>query len=287
MNKASRLVLIAAAAVLAAGCGSAKKAATTTPLGFPKIDQGGKIAVVAHRGFWKSDEAQGAQNSIAALKAAQDYGFWGIEFDIQLTSDQVVIVNHDNDIWIDGKGYRIWNTPYSTLVKKVLANGEHPSTIDQFLDQGAKCKTTMLVCEFKAQKDTTCENILIEKTVASLKEHKLFTPDRVMFISFSRHACDVVAAKYPQFVNQYLTGKDPDEIVGEGINGCDYHYSTFFAHPDWIQKCYNYGMTTNIWTVNDEADIKKSIDLGVQAITTNHPLLVRELLGDKEYKLTK
>lgn len=285
MKRASRIILIAAAALLAAGCGSSKKVVTANPGGFPKVDQGGKIAIVAHRGFWKSDEAKGAQNSIAALKAAQDYGFWGIEFDIQLTSDNVVIVNHDNDISIDGESYRIWTTPYSTLVKKVLSNGEHPSTIDQFLDQGAKCATTMLVCEFKTQKDTIAENILIEKTIASLKKHKIFSPDRVMFISFSRHACDVIAAQYPQFINQYLTGKDPDEIVDEGINGLDYHYSVFFEHNDWLDKAREYGMTTNIWTVDKANDIQKSIDLNVGAITTNQPLLVREMLGDKEFKL--
>ena len=43
-------------------------------------------------------------------------------------------------------------------------------------------------------------------------------------------------------------------------------------------------MSVNVWTVNKKEDIQKMIDLGVDCITTNEPLLVRELLGGKEKK---
>ena len=41
-------------------------------------------------------------------------------------------------------------------------------------------------------------------------------------------------------------------------------------------------MSVNVWTVNDREKIKKMADLGVDCITTNEPLLVREILGSKE-----
>lgn len=41
-------------------------------------------------------------------------------------------------------------------------------------------------------------------------------------------------------------------------------------------------MEVNAWTVNKKADIQKMIDLGVDCITTNEPLLVREMLGKRE-----
>ena len=43
-------------------------------------------------------------------------------------------------------------------------------------------------------------------------------------------------------------------------------------------------MSVNAWTVDDKANIQKMIDLGVDQITTNEPLVVRELLGKKEFK---
>lgn len=54
-------------------------------------------------------------------------------------------------------------------------------------------------------------------------------------------------------------------------------------HPEWIKEAHDNGMSVNVWTVNKTADLKKFIDLGVDAITTNEPLRLRKLLGDKEY----
>ena len=54
----------------------------------PKENQ---IAITAHRGFWDSAVARGAQNSIASLGSAQAIGVWGTEFDLQLTVDDILI----------------------------------------------------------------------------------------------------------------------------------------------------------------------------------------------------
>ena len=54
--------------------------------------------------------------------------------------------------------------------------------------------------------------------------------------------------------------------------------------PDYVQKAHDLGMSVNAWTVDNDADIKEMIKVGVDAITTNEPLKVRELLGDKEFK---
>ena len=78
-----------AAAVLAlAACSSAKKVSYNPETGFPVIDQKGDVAIVAHRGFWKSEQGGMSENSIASLKAAQDAGLWGSECDIHSSHKQ-------------------------------------------------------------------------------------------------------------------------------------------------------------------------------------------------------
>ena len=118
--------------------------------GFPELKQDGKIAIVAHRGFWNCEEAVYSQNTIASLRLAQEAGVWGSEFDVQLTADNVAIVNHDGNI----QGMRIADHTYAELVELTFPNGEHVSTIDEYLAQGAKCPTTVLVLELKAQMQT-------------------------------------------------------------------------------------------------------------------------------------
>ena len=285
MHLCTKISALAAVVLAVAGCSSAKKITYSPANGFPVIDQGGKVAIVAHRGFWKSEQGGMSENSIASLKAAQDAGLWGSECDIHITADDVVIVNHNNDI----EGKQIATHKFADFANDLLPNGERRPTLDEYLDQAAKCKTTKLIIELKKQPSEDREDMLVAKTVAALKVHKLYDPNRVLFISFSKYMCDVIARLCPEFINQYLSSdvvfdETPAKYADQGINGVDYYYKMFKAHPDWVKNAHERGMSVNAWTVNKEDDIKKMIEIGVDAITSNEPLLVRQLLGDKEYR---
>lgn len=240
-----------------------------------------KIAIAAHRGFWKCEAAGNSENSIASLREAQKAALWGSEFDVHLTADNKLLVNHDNTR--GGKEIELTKLSYFKTDEQCrLKNGEWPSTLDEYLKQGQASDKTMLVFELKPEKHRS-EDVLVRKSVRALKRHGLFDPSRVMFISFSKHMCDVIAKKYPAFTNQYLNGDiAPKDLKAQGINGIDYHYNVFYKHPEWVAEAHSLGMSVNVWTVNAEKDIKAMIDLGVDCITTNEPLLVREILGSKE-----
>ena len=75
-----------------------------------------QCGIVAHRGFWNCEEAGYAKNSIAALRCAQEQGFWGSEFDVNMTADSVLIVFHDSKI----KGKRIEKYPFEEAIKKYV-----------------------------------------------------------------------------------------------------------------------------------------------------------------------
>jgi glycerophosphoryl diester phosphodiesterase len=49
--------------------------------------------VVAHRGAWKQKDIP--ENSIASLKHAIELNCTGSEFDVRMTADDILIVNHD------------------------------------------------------------------------------------------------------------------------------------------------------------------------------------------------
>ena len=62
MNHFFRISAMAAIILVAAACSSTKKL-SYSPQGFPVIDQQGKVAIVAHRGFWNCEEAGYMENS--------------------------------------------------------------------------------------------------------------------------------------------------------------------------------------------------------------------------------
>lgn len=238
-----------------------------------------KIGIAAHRGFWKCVEAGNTQNSIASLREAQANGFWGSEVDVHLTSDNMVIVNHDNDI----QGIRIHNNTFDTFKDIILNNGEKIPTLDSYLKQAKKSRTTVLVLELKNSGSKERDRLLAEISIQKLKAHGLYKPERVIFISFSLDACEYIAKEAPEFTNQYLSGDlSPDQLKEKGINGFDYYYKTVFENPEWIKRAHELGMSVNVWTVNKKEDIEKCIEAGVDFITTDEPLLARELLGEKE-----
>lgn len=248
---------------------------------FPKIDQQGKIAIVAHRGFWNCEAAGFAQNSIASLKEAQDAGLWGSEFDVHITTDDVVLVFHDDRI----DGARIDTCESACFAEYRLPNGEKIPTLDEYLSQGEKCSSTVLVLELKKEITPEREDVLVDKCLESLKAHGLLDPSRVVFISFSKYMCDRIAREYPAFVNQYLD-KDytPEQLAADGINGFDYNQKVILQDSTLVARAHELGMSTNVWTVNSRKKIARMIEFGIDAITTNEPLLVREMLGEKEYK---
>lgn len=275
-----RLFVISACILALVSCGTAKKSATTGNTSFPVVKQDGKTAIAAHRGFWKCEEAVNSQNSIASLSLAQKNGFWGSECDIHLTSDGEIIVNHDHDI----DGLKISENTYADLCGHLLGNGEKRPTFDEYLTQTEKAPKTILVVEFKAQGSDAKDEELVQKTLVKLKEHKLYDPSRIAFISFSYYSCKRIAQLAPEFVNQYLEGDiAPADLAKAGINGIDYNYNVLFEHPEWVKKAHDLGMSVNVWTVNKTKDMKAFIEMGVDAITTNEPLKLREILAEKEY----
>ena len=113
------------------------------------------VAIVAHRGYWTAPGLNEAQNSVAALREAQDFGCWGSEFDVHLTADNIVVVNHDPT----REGKEIQTTAYKELRNLSLSNGEPLPTLCEYLAQGVVCEKTMLVLELKPQYSQEREDI--------------------------------------------------------------------------------------------------------------------------------
>jgi glycerophosphoryl diester phosphodiesterase len=80
----------------------------------------------------------------------------------------------------------------------------------------------------------------------------------------------------------YLNGDLAPEVLSMmKATGPDYNLNVFLKNPAWVKEAQDLGQKVNVWTVNRPEDIQKMIDLKVDYITTDEPLLVREML-DKQ-----
>ena len=226
--------------------------------------------VIAHRGFWKTEGS--AQNSIAALEKAAEEKLYGSEFDVQVTLDGKLIVNHDAKF----QGFVIAETPYKQLKKIRLQNGEKLPNLKKYLKKGKKLDI-QLILEIKSHKSKEVEDKMAADIVKMVK--KMGLEKQVEYIAFSLNVCEQLAKLTPESEIAYLNGDvTPAELKKKGINGIDYHYNVIEKHPEWVKEAHDLGMKVNVWTVNKEDMMKKLIDRKVDYITTDQPLETKKLL---------
>ena len=227
--------------------------------------------VVAHRGYWKTDGS--AQNSITALEKAAEIHCYGSEFDVNITADGVLVVNHDATI----NGLRIEEHPYADIKNTVLKNGETLPTLFQYLQRALTLPDLQLILEIKGHKIPENEDRAVDGVVTLLRNMGLL--DRTEFISFSMRVCERLHAQLPQAKVAYLNGTEsPLQIKERGLTGIDYHYDVFNKHPEWLDEAHQNGIEVNVWTVDSQELLERfAKDPRIDVITTNEPVNLQRI----------
>ncbi|MFC3415472.1 glycerophosphodiester phosphodiesterase [Algoriphagus hitonicola] len=235
-----------------------------------------KNKVIAHRGAWKAQSHP--QNSIASLKEAIRLGCEGTEFDVWMTADEVLVVNHDADF----EGLEIEHVSYKTLLTKKHPNGEKLPTLEEYLQEGMKQNKTKLILEFKPSDISVERSKKIGEAVVNMV-HQLQAQKWVDYITFSYEGGLKAIETDPDANVAYLTGdKSPVELKEAGFFGFDYNIRLLKLKSNWIKEAKELGLTTNAWTVNDPEDMKWLLDQGVDFITTDEPELLLELIKNNK-----
>lgn len=231
-----------------------------------------KNSVIAHRGAWK---AQGIpQNSLASLDEAVRLQCEGSEFDVWMTADGELVVNHDAEFL----EMPIETSTFKELRSKKLPNGEKIPTVKEYLKRGMKQSGTKLILEIKPSKiSVERSKELAAKCMELVKEMK--AEKWVDYITFSYDAGLKVIELDPNANVAYLNGeKSPAELKDAGFFGFDYNIRVVKAKPEWIKEAQELGLTVNVWTVNSREDMQWLLDQKVEFITTDEPELLFSLI---------
>lgn len=232
--------------------------------------------VIAHRGYW--DTAGSAQNSIAALRAAQAIGVYGSEFDVNMTADDSLIVVHGPK---HGVIEDVQNAPFDSICATALPNGERVPTLAEYLTTGKENPKVKLILEIKSHSTPERETFVVERILEAVKAAGV--ERQTEYIAFSLHVCREVVRLAPKAKVAYLEGdRTPEELYNMGIDGLDYPYELVLGNPEWVKQAHYWGLTANIWTVNDEDSMRKAIEQKINFITTDNPELLQQLLREQK-----
>lgn len=235
------------------------------------ISSWNKNQVIAHRGAFKKNNLP--ENSIASLKHAIALKCYGSEFDVHMTLDSILVVNHDHDFY----KLPIAKSTYKQLLEKKHPNGESIPTLEEYLKTGMKQKKTKLILEIKPS------NLGSERDIATTERSlqmvkKLKAEAWVDYISFGYDICTYIIKNMPGAHVSYLRGEvTPEQLKKDGFKGVDYHFSVYQQNPDYIERFKKLGISVNGWTANTPSEIGFLLANDAEFITTNEPELAFEM----------
>jgi glycerophosphoryl diester phosphodiesterase len=259
-----RVVVGAALLVLLASCATSKRPGERLTFALNPV--------VAHRGAFKAKALP--ENSVAALKEAIRLQCTGAEFDVRMTADDSLIINHDPHYG----GKEIEKTSFPELRTIPLSNGEVLPTLREYLKEGmANNRQTKLVLEVKPSGISKERGKGIAERAVRLVQELKAAP-YIVYISFDYDMLKKIIAVSPGAETQYLNGDvAPEQLRADGITGADYHFTVFKKRPEWIGQAKNNNIVLNAWTVNEKNDMQWLLSNGFQFITTNEPELLLSL----------
>ena len=244
--------------------------------------------IYAHRGA----SAYAPENTLEAFSLAAQMGADGVELDVHLTKDGEVVVAHDDEVDRVSNGTGLIRNMSLMELKKLCFNRTHPEfenvTIPTLKEVFDLLKPTGLHVNVEIKSDRLFFANMEEKCIKLAYEAGM--ADRVMYSSFDHLSLMRIKRIHPKIyvgllkahMPKELKPVDPWEIVHKmGFNAIHPHYSELLI-PGIMEKARAMGMDMNVWTVNEDMDIRLALHRRVNMLIgdrPDHAVEIRRRLG--------
>jgi glycerophosphoryl diester phosphodiesterase len=245
--------------------------------------------VAAHRGgagLWP-------ENSLLAFRQALALGVDALEFDLHMTADGEVVVLHDPTLerTTTGAG-RVRDLKLADLAGARLkardgtVTDELIPTFAQVLDLASKGSAELLP-EIKVDANRQRYDGIEEKVLALVRARGLSA--RTTIQAFQPETIRRLRELEPKARTMLLVARGdverdrarPAEAVrrARDLGATDLGMNHRLIDADVMAAARADGIRVSAWTVNDEADIRRMIDLGVDVVMSDRPDLAKRLTG--------
>ncbi len=229
--------------------------------------------VFAHRG----GSALAPENTLAAFDRGLAAGADGLELDVRLSRDAIVVVHHDALLNRTTRG----SGPVGARTAAELAGLEVP-TLRQVFE---RYPHTRIIVELKEESADLARAVVEEVQRAS-------AVDRVCLGSFSTRALKTVRsldrsiatsagrnevrlALYRSWVNL-----SPGRAPYQAFQVPETSGTTRVVSPRFIRLAHKAGLQVQVWTVDDPSDMRRLLAWGVDGIISDRPDLAATVVAD-------
>ena len=242
----------------------------------------------AHRGARRA----APENTLAAFAKALELGADGIELDTSFSKDGVLVVCHNPEVdeTSNGSG-RIHDFPLSALRELDFGGwfdpafaGEKIPTLDEVFDLvGSRLLVNIEMKTVSLRSDG------LEAAVAALIARRNLY-DQVIVSSFNPFALRRLRRLDPRIETGLLYSTDLPIYLRRAwllpwVKPRALHPEHVMVDAGTMAWAQRGGYDVNVWTVNEEADMQRLLDLGVNSIITDVPDRLRRLIQAGSYTL--
>ena len=235
------------------------------------------MAVLAHRG----GALEANENTLESFKYAHEIGCDYIETDVQITSDGIPYIFHDEDLSrIVGEKKNFNELSSQEVDDLIIFSDQKIPTLRSVLES---LPTTLFQIDVKTD-DVALPALKVIEECNAL--------NRVCIASFSSQRLEVVRNLYPNI----CISMGPKEIIktllasfglynksihGQCLQVPIYQYGIKIVTQRFINYVQKKGLKIIVWTINDLKTMDKLISMGVDGIITDKPLELKQLLAKK------
>jgi len=242
--------------------------------------------IVGHRGA----PERAVENTRASFTAALEAGASIIETDVRLTADGAVVISHDPDFTrLGGPPVPISASTRQELEQLVLHDGMGNTEKPYFMEDALKdYPSTGFSVDLKDPGPG-----IVRVWSELLRESS--TPERCTTASFRDRTLRIFRRLYPGaavsvarfavicLLIRTICGCPLSPGYGEGVLQLPEYGGPFqILTPRRIARWQRAGWKVHVWTVDDEKDMRRFAEWGIDGIITNKPFLLKKVLSSME-----
>lgn len=238
---------------------------------------------IAHRGgAW-----EGIENSLEAVRRCVELGYRYIETDVHLSKDGEVVAVHDPslDRTTDRTGL-VRDLPWSEIsVARIGGTATIPrlhDLLDEFPDLrfniDAKVREVVvpLVRVIQSRGAETAERVCLASfSDARLRRMRVLTAGRVATSMGQQEVARLRAASFMRTSLRALRFPGEAAQVPAAIRG------RRIVDRRFVESAHSLGKKVHVWTIDDPVEMTRLLDLGVDGIMTDEPVVLKELLIER------
>jgi glycerophosphoryl diester phosphodiesterase len=238
------------------------------------------VEIIAHRGY----SAEAPENTLAAFRLAWGKGADGCENDIHLTSDGQIVVLHDKDSKrTTGVTKVVAKTPAAELLALDAGSWKNPKWSGEKIPNLTQCLATLPEGKKRFFIEIKCGPEIVPALTRELEPLR-DRSSQFAVISFNQPAAAEAKAAMP-WLQVYLlaSGKDKQKRSRNDLSQliasakAD-HLDGLNLGAEMVKQIRDAGLGVFVWTINNPQKAKQLATLGVDGITTDDPVMVRDAI---------